>query len=159
MTRLLTTLLLLLTGLTAACGLSERERTVSEANQAIDAVFHASRDVAHRVGDIQDDAASPDAFRPLILAVERYLGRVEALNAALRAVSETIPELQGHLEGEFLPAAEQAIGACEDAMRTLNQERAATDDYQRAVARVGLCMERYAAAVTRMAQAYQRAQR
>lgn len=159
MNRLLTTLLILLTGFAVGCGLSERERAVSDANRANDAVYEASRLVAQRVAELPDTDPDRQALRPLRHALQGYVEAVERYNEALRLVTLHLPALDAHYSSSFLPASENALSACEDALQAFDAETVETEAVQRAIARVGLCMDRYATAVTRMSNAYQRLER
>lgn len=158
MPRLLLSLILVLTALTAACGLSERDRAVSTANEAIRAVDAISHVIAELIAELPADRdLEVDDFTELRAGVGQYLDAMDSLNAAMRVLGEQYESLSGHVEEVFRPSAEAAASSCQQAHDALADAEADQEDYQRAITRIGQCLERYAAAVSNVKAAHDRA--
>jgi hypothetical protein len=139
-----------------ACGLSLAERAVTQANAAIEGVREASEDVASAIHALPDRTLQRDDFATLRTAVDAYIGRVEALNAALRELGTHYTALQPHLDGAFRTASAGALESCQSALDALDGEASTEEDFRRALTRVGLCLDRYATAVTNVSAEYTR---
>jgi len=138
------------------CGLSERERAVSETNDAIEAVEAAGEDVATRINQLPDGEVDPSALEPLVGALQTYMERMDALNAAIRGLGTYYESLAPFLDATFRPAAETAASACQEALDALGDDESGQEEVRRALTRIGLCLERYATAVTRVSAEYGR---
>lgn len=145
--------LTLFTALTG-CGLSERERAVADSNEAIRQVEQVSQEVAQKIADLPDAPLTPENVGGLREAVGRYLGQMEKLNVALRALGPHYPALQGYLNESFRPSAEAAAANCQEAIDSLAAPSTSQEDYRKSITRIGLCIERYATAVTNLAAEY-----
>lgn len=159
MPRLLLTLLILLSGLALGCGLNESERAVADTNEAIRGVEEASRAVADAIHSLPEGPLATDAFDGLRAAVERYMGRMETLNERVRSLRPHFPHLAAYIDETFRPAAEAAAAACQEALSTLADTDTDPEAVRRAITRVGLCMDRYATAVTNVSSEYRRGSR
>jgi hypothetical protein len=156
MPRLFYSIVVLLVASLVGCGLSDRERAVAAANDAIRAVEAASHVVADVIGALPDGDLDHADFGPLRDAISRYMETTEALNAAMRSLGEHIPELQDHVENIFRPSAEAAAASCQQALDALSTAESVAEDHQRAITRLGQCIERYATAVSNVKAAHDR---
>ncbi|TVR01769.1 MAG: hypothetical protein EA398_09125 [Deltaproteobacteria bacterium] len=159
MPRLFLTFLILLTGLASACGLNESERAVADTNEAIRAVEQAGRTVADAIHALPESGLNHDSFGALRAAIGQYMGRMETLNDAVRDLRPHFERLVPHIDETFRPAAEAAASACQEATGILENPAADADAYRRAITRIGLCMDRYATAVTNVSNEYRRGSR
>lgn len=156
MPRLVFGLIFVLSSLLSACGLSQKDRAVSDANEAIRAVEVAGQEIASRINELPAEDIEPAAFSALTDAIGVYVERAEMLNAALRGLGEFFPSLSEYVEQTFRPASESALQACQEAMDAFGDENATQEDFRRAVTRVGLCLQRYATAVSNVSAEYSR---
>jgi hypothetical protein len=140
----------------SGCGLSQRDRAVSDANEAIRSVEEASQSVADAINELPQEGLERSSFAPLATHLRTYMERASQLNAALRTLGGFLPNLQTHLDGTFRPASEAALQACQEALDAFDAEAAAQEDFRRAITRVGLCLQRYATAVTNVSAEYGR---
>ena len=136
-----------LIALLCGCGLNERERAISDANQAIIDVQEASERVANAIATLPEDELVLDNFGDLNGALADYLDTIDVLNAKLRSLGEMMPELEGYLDTTFRPSAEGAATACQEAIDTFQDEAAETVQWQQAITRIGSCVDSYALAV------------
>lgn len=158
MPRILLSLFLVLTALTAACGLSERDRTVSTVNEGIRAVDAISHVIAELIAELPADRdLTVDDFTELRTGLSQYMDAMDELNAAMRQLGAHFEPLAAHVEDVFRPSAEAAASSCQQAHDALSDADAGQEDYQRAITRVGQCLERYAAAVSNVKAAHDRA--
>lgn len=139
-----------------ACGFSVSERAVAAANAAIEAVRDASDEVASQIHQLPDQTLTTSDFAGVRGALNAYIERVEALNAALRELGTHFNALEPHLNESFRPAAEAALTVCQTAHDALAADTSTEEDFRRALTRVGLCLERYATAVTNVSAEYER---
>jgi hypothetical protein len=142
--------------LLAGCGLSERERAVSRVNAHIRAVEAAGQRVADAIGELPDRDLATGDFEALRGALRAYLDDMDGLNGSMRELGEHLPELDEHVQTTFRPAAEAAASSCQLALDAFDDEPATQEDYQRAITRVGQCLERYATAVSNVKAAHDR---
>jgi hypothetical protein len=156
MPRLLLSVVFFALAWVSACGLSPRERAVSEANQAIRSVEEAGQVVAEAINRLPETGIERDAFDELNAALRTYMERAEVLNASLRGMVEFFPSLRAHLDTTYRPAAETALQACQEALDTFRADVAHEEDYRRAITRIGLCLGRFATAVTNVSAEYSR---
>jgi hypothetical protein len=84
------------------------------------------------------------------------MDRMDALNASIRGLGDHYESLAPFLDATFRPAAETAASACQEALDAIVDDEAGQEDIRRALTRIGLCMERYATAVTRVSAEYGR---
>ena len=159
MPRLFLTVLILLTGLASACGLNESERSVAETNEAIRAVEEAGRAVADAIHGLPETGLHFDSFEEVRSSIERYMERMDTLNDAVRNLRPHFERLAPYIDDTFRPAAEAAAAACQEALGTLQNPAADAEGYRRAITRAGLCMDRYATAVTNVSNEYRRGSR
>lgn len=138
------------------CGLTERERAVSATNDAIEAVEAAGEDVAERINQLPDGEVDAAALEPLVGALQTYMERMDALNAAIRELGTYYESLAPFLDATFRPAAETAASACQEALDALGDDASEQESVRRALTRIGLCLDRYATAVTRVSAEYGR---
>lgn len=143
----------------SACGFSLGERAVAEANRAIEAVREASDVVAARIHELPDRELQTSDFGELRTALGGYMGSVETLNAALRELGSHYASLQPYLQQTFRPASEAALSVCQSASDALAAEASSPEDFRRALTRIGLCLDRYATAVTNVSAEYERVSR
>lgn len=141
----------------AGCGLSERERAVSHVNAQIRQVEAASQRVADVIAELPARELASGDFASLRTALGDYLAGMDGLNGAMRELGEHVEELEGHISGTFRPSAEAAAASCQNALDALADEGATQEDFQRAITRVGQCLERYATAVSNVKAAHDRA--
>ncbi|MFT4703536.1 MAG: phage shock protein A [Bradymonadia bacterium] len=160
MPRVVFSLTVALFSLLAACGLSERERAVSQVNEGILAADTTGRVVADLIAQIPaEEAVGADDIASLRDALSQYMGAMEVLNAAMRTLGTRVEPLREHLETAFRPAAEAAASSCQQALDTLSSPAPSPDEYQRALTRIGQCIDRYAAAISNVTAAHERAAR
>lgn len=152
--RLLALLAILMAAMISACGLgSDRERAVGQSNEAIESVDRAGQRIAEAIATLsQRDAAARD-LSTVRSAAEAYLTEVEGLNSAIRALGETSPTLQTHVNSEFRPKAESAAADCQRAIELLGAT-ATDDDVRSAITLLGRCIDSYASAVRGVSEAY-----
>lgn len=155
MPRFLTGLILVLAVLAAGCGLNESERAVADTNASIREVQEASQLVARRIAELPEANLTHESFSALRSALGEYMARVDTLNARIRELRGHFERLVPHIDETYRPAAEAAAQACQEAERALTDSASDEEAYRRAITRIGLCMDRYAAAVTNVANAYQ----
>lgn len=141
----------------AGCGLTERERAVSRVNAQIRAVEASSQDVADVIAALPDRELNVADFAELRQALQDYLDGMDGLNQAMRELGEQVGELQEHVTGTFRPSAEAAAASCQNALDAFADPAATQEDFQRAITRVGQCLERYATAVSNVKAAHDRA--
>lgn len=141
----------------AGCGLSERERAVSRVNTQIRLVEEASQRVADVISELPDRELSANDFEALRTALGDYMSGMDGLNGAMRDLGENLEELAEHVENNFRPSAEAAASSCQNALDAFADEAATQEDFQRAITRVGQCLERYATAVSNVKAAHDRA--
>lgn len=156
MPRLLYSLFFVALAVLAGCGLSDRERAVVQTNQAIEAVQSSIHEIADLINGLADDEITTERMQPLHGAIARYMERMDTVGEALRALGTHIPDLEPYLVSTFRPAAESAATACQSALTTLADAGATDEDYTRALTQVGLCLDRYATAVTNVSAEYNR---
>lgn len=147
-------LFLLVAAMMSACGLgSDRERAVSQSNEAIESVDRAGQRIAEAIATLsQQDAAARD-LSSVRQAAEAYLTELEKLNSAIRALGDTSPTLQTHVTSDFRPKAEAAAADCQRAVDVLGG--AADDEAVRsAITLLGRCIDSYASAVRGVSEAY-----
>jgi hypothetical protein len=156
MPRLLLTIFAAFLMCLGACGLNVSERAVANANAAIEAVREASDDVAGQIHLLPDRTLNAADFVGVRSALTAYIERVEALNAALREMGTHFSALEPHLNETFRPAAEASLTVCQTAHDALANESSTEEDFRRALTRVGLCLDRYATAVTNVSAEYER---
>jgi hypothetical protein len=158
MPRILLSLFIAFTALLSACGLSERDRAVSAVNEEIRSVDTTSRLIAALNADLPlDEDLTPERVTPLREALGEYMASMDRLNAAMRAMAPFFDGLDAHVEEQFRPSAEAAANSCQQAYDALFDPEASQEDYQRAITRIGQCLERYAAAVSNVKAAHDRA--
>ena len=157
MPRLLLSLFFVFAAWLAGCGLSPRDRAVSDANDSIRGVEEADQAVADAINGLPEANLEPASFSPLSASLRTYMERAGRLNASLRTLSGFLPSLQQHVDAVFRPASETALQACQEAIDAFDSEASTQDDYRRAITRVGLCLQRYATAVTNVSAEYSRA--
>lgn len=158
MPRIVLSLFLVLTTLVAACGLSERDRAVAAVNEGIRRVDAISHVIADLIAELPAEGDLTVAqFTELRTGLDEYMTSMDELNAAMRTLGERFEPLRGHVEEAFRPSAEAAASSCQQARDALADEDASQEDYQRAITRVGQCLERYAAAVANVKAAHDRA--
>lgn len=143
--------------LLTACGLSDRERAVARVNENIRTVEASGQAVAEVIAQLPDRELAGDDFGPLRQSLGVYLQGMDELNAAMRSLGEHVEELREHVESIFRPSAEAAASSCQAAIDALDAEGATQEDYQRAITRIGQCLERYATAVSNVKAAHDRA--
>ncbi len=157
MPRLYLTVFVAFIALLTACGLSERERAVSRVNEHIREVETAGQHVADVIAELPDSELAREDFTPLRSALSAYLLGMDNLNAAMRDLGEQVDELSEHISTSFRPSSEAAAASCQHAMDALEAEEASQEDFQRAITRIGQCLERYATAVSNVKAAHDRA--
>ncbi len=140
----------------AGCGLSEQERAVVDANQAIGRVDEAQSSVATVINALPDRPLERSDFSELRSALGDYISSIEQLNAALRRVGGHDETVQEHLNTSFTSAAEGALQSCQGALDALDSSEESQEEYRRALTDIGSCLTRYASAVTDAAEAYRR---
>jgi hypothetical protein len=154
MPRLLYSLFFVVFAWIAGCGLSDRERAVATANEAIRSVEEAGESVADKINGLPEQPLEPGHFGELTTSLSSYMSRVDTLKAAMRTLVDFVPALQGYHTDTFLPAVSAAESACQDALDAMSSAASDQSAYQRALTRVGLCLERVATAVTNFAGEY-----
>ncbi|MCB9532862.1 MAG: hypothetical protein H6698_00865 [Myxococcales bacterium] len=142
--------------LLGSCGLSERERAVARVNEHIRAVEASSQAVVDAIGALPVGDIATEDFGGVRSALQSYMGEMETLNAAIRALAEYYQELDEHLNSAFRPSAEAAAVSCQHALDTFSAAEATQEDFRGAITRVGQCLERYATAVTNVKAAHDR---
>lgn len=157
MPRLYFSILIAFVALLTACGLSDRERAVADVNENIREVEASGQAVAEVIAQLPDRELESDDFDELRSSLTTYMAGMDLLNAAMRSLGEHVEELRDHVETTFRPSAEAAAGSCQAAIDTFDAEGASQEDYQRAVTRIGQCLERYATAVSNVKAAHDRA--
>lgn len=156
MPRLFYSVFLVFAACLAGCGLGERERAVTETNEAIQVVQQAIVEVAELINELPDRSLERADLEPLRESLVRYQGHAEALNASVRTLGTHFDALQTYLRDTFRPAAEDAATRCQQALDVLNNEASTDDDYTRALTSIGLCLDRYATAVSNVSAEYSR---
>lgn len=156
MPRLYFSILLAFLAFLTACGLSDRERAVAQVNENIRAVEAFGQAVAEVIAQLPERELTSEDFDPLREALSVYLGGMDELNAAMRALGEHVEELREHVESTFRPSAEAAAGSCQAAIDAFEADGATQEEYQRAITRIGQCLERYATAVSNVKAAHDR---
>jgi hypothetical protein len=156
MPRLIYSLFLVALAVLAGCGLSERERAVVHTNQAIEAVQESIHEIADLINSLAEEEITPAQLRPLHAALTTYMDRMDQVGEALRTLGTHIPELETYVVSTFRPASESAATACQSALRTLHDAEATEEDTTRALTQVGVCLDRYATAVTNVSAEYNR---
>lgn len=141
----------------AGCGLSERERAVSRVNSHIREVEAAGQRVADVIGELPDRELAAGDFEPLRSVLGEYMTGMDGLNEAMRELAEHVEELSEHVETTFRPSAEAAASSCQHALDAFAADGSTQEDYQRAITRIGQCLERYATAVSNVKAAHDRA--
>lgn len=154
MPRLLYSIFFVVFAWIAGCGLSDRERAVATANEAIRSVEEAGEMVADKINSLPEQPLEPQHFGELTSSLSDYMERVDSLKAAMRSLIEFVPALQPYHSDTFLPAVSAAESACQDALDAMSSAASDQTAYQRALTRVGLCLERVATAVTNFAGEY-----
>lgn len=140
--------------LSAGCGLNEQERTVSEVNGAIRSVEETGSGVAAAIAAQEGTEGTRDVER-LSEAVQTYMASVDELNAHMRELTEVMPAMNEHIRGEFMPKAEEAATACQQALDLLQNSEQVDDVVLRdAITRLGVCIDQYAHSVTRVSTMY-----
>lgn len=118
----------------------------------------ASRLIAALNADLPvDEDLTTDRVAPLRDALGQYMASMDRLNAAMRRMSPFFDGLEAHVEEQFRPSAAAAANSCQQAYDALSDPDASQEDYQRAITRIGQCLERYAAAVSNVKAAHDRA--
>jgi uncharacterized protein YukE len=157
MPRLNFSILVAFVALLTACGLSDRERAVADVNENIRAVEASGQRVAEVIAQLPDRELSKGDFEELRESLTEYLAGMDQLNAAMRSLGEQLEELRDHVEVRFRPSGEAAAHSCQAAIDAFQAEDATQEDYQRAITRIGQCLERYATAVSNVKAAHDRA--
>ena len=157
MSRLTSSLFIAFLALLAGCGLSERERAVSHVNERIRFVETAGQHVADVIGELPDRDLVFADFGNLRDALSEYLVGMDELNAAMRELGAQVTELEEHIAETFRPSAEAAASSCQLAIDALGAEESSQEEFQRAITRIGQCLERYATAVSNVKAAHDRA--
>ena len=157
MPRLNFSILLAFVALLSACGLSDRERAVAEVNENIREVEAFGQAVAEVIAQLPDRELAKADFDDLRDSLTSYMAGMDLLNAAMRSLGENVEELHDHVETTFRPSAEAAAGSCQAAVDAFDADAATQEDYQRAITRIGQCLDRYATAVTNVKAAHDRA--
>lgn len=156
MPRLYLTVFVAFVALLSACGLTERERAVSRVNEQTQRVAQAGQVVAEVIAELPESDLQFQHFESLREALVTYLDGMDSLNAAMRAFGEQVEDIQEHIETTFRPSSEAAASSCQAALDALTDEEATHEDYQRAITRIGQCLERYATAVNNVKAAHDR---
>jgi hypothetical protein len=156
MPRLILGLIFVVASLLSACGLTPKDQAVANANDAISAVEEAGQQVADAINQLPEEQVDAAAFSPLSQSLRTYIERAEQLNAALRGLGSFFPSLGTYIDETFRPAAESALQACQEALDSFSSEASSQEDYRRAVTRVGLCLQRFATAVSNVSAEYGR---
>ncbi|MFT6400416.1 MAG: putative membrane protein YccC [Bradymonadia bacterium] len=157
MPRLYLSLIIAFVAFLAGCGLSDRERAVAHVNENIRTVEASGQAVAEVIAQLPERELTREDFDDLRGSLGVYLIGMDALNAAMRSLGEHVQELREHVEDTFRPSAEAAAGSCQAAIDAIDSEEASQEDYQRAITRIGQCLERYATAVSNVKAAHDRA--
>lgn len=145
-----------LVAIMTGCGLSAREQAVADANNAIDTVFVASEQLAEQLSSLPNEGLTPQSFSGVEQALRHYLNMVDQVNERLRVVGEYFDVLKPYLIETFRPSAESAVQQCQYAMDAFSSEDSTGEELRTAITQVGLCLERYAAAVTNVSAEYGR---
>jgi hypothetical protein len=91
----------------------------------------------------------------LTSSVENYLNAVDDLNGAIRHLADVMPEMNDHVRSEFMPKAEEAAQACQQALDLIQGNEQADDVVLRnAITKLGVCIDQYAKTVTGVSTAY-----
>lgn len=149
--------LLLLVTLATGCGLSEREKSVARANSAIERVEAAAGRVADAIAGIAEAPEQRDLV-PLTSAIRGYQEAMDSTNVAMRELAASVTGLRDFVDETFRTEAENAATACQEALDALGSDAPDDAAIRRSITRVGLCIDRYSAAVTNVSTEYSRVQ-
>lgn len=152
--RLVAIMMIFLAAMMAACGLSERERTVAQTNSALEDVDRSHQAITEAIAALSAQPAGERECSELLNSAQEYREHVATLDGAIRELGSTSEQLDAFVNETYLVKREEAESDCQQAVDLLEGEQPTDDEIRQAITLLGRCVTDYAEAFNEVVREY-----